>query len=85
VERLTLREPHPGSLPALVLEKCRHRSVSFSRPDAFFAPELLELAHAEWDRLLRPFVSQCPAAQQVLDDLPPLVFGIWSRSDEAAP
>jgi hypothetical protein len=78
-------ELEAGSLPALVLEKCRHRNVSFSSLDAFFAPELLELAHVEWDRLLRPFVPQCPAAQQVLDDLPPLLFGLWSGSGEAAP
>lgn len=67
-----------GSLPGLVLQKCQHREVTFSGPDAFFAPELVELAHAEWDRLLRPFVPQCPAAQQVLDELPPLVLGMWS-------
>ena len=77
-------ELEPGSLPALVLEKCRHRNVSFSSPDAFFAPELLELAQAEWDRLLRPFVPQCPAAQQVLEDLPALVFGLWSEVNEDA-
>jgi hypothetical protein len=72
-------------LPGLVLRKCQHRGIVFAGPDAFFAPELLDLAHAEWDRLLRPFVSQCPTAQQVLDELPPLVYRIWSETNEAAP
>jgi len=61
------------------------RKGYFADYRAFFAPELLELAYAEWERLLRPFVPQCPAAQQVLDDLPPLVFGLWLGSGEAAP
>ncbi len=69
-----------ASVPGFVLQKCQHRNVSFSAPDTFFAPELLELAHAEWDHLLRPFVPNCPTAHQVLDALPPLVLSMWSET-----
>lgn len=81
---LRLNEMGREGLPSLVLQKCQHRGVDFTAPDAFFAPELRDLAHAEWDRLLRPFVPHCPTAQQVLDELPPLVFNLWRETNSEA-
>ena len=82
---LRMSELELDSLPELVQQKSRHRKVTFNAPDEFFAPDLLELAHVEWDRLLRPFVPNCPPAQQVLDELRSLVFDIWSETNENAP
>jgi predicted nucleotidyltransferase component of viral defense system len=60
-------------LPSLVAQKCAHRDVSFESPQDFLAPMLLEAARAEWERQLRPFVSNCPAVEQVLEDVQPWV------------
>ena len=56
-------------LPELLARKCLTRKVTFGSPADFLAPELLAVAHAEWDRQLRPFVPGRPSATQVLNDL----------------
>ena len=64
-------------LPSLVARKCAHRDIAFESPQDFFATMLLEAAKAEWERQLRPFVSDCPAVEQVLDDVRPWVESLW--------
>jgi len=65
-------------IPSLVARKCAHRAVTFDSPVGFFAPALVQVAQEEWDRQLRPFVSDCPDAQQVLTELQPLVTRLWA-------
>jgi len=64
-------------LPSLVAQKCAHRDITFETPQDFFATMLLEAAKAEWERQLCPFVSDCPAVEQVLDDVRPWVESLW--------
>jgi hypothetical protein len=52
--------------------------VAVLSPEAFFAPELIEVAQTEWDRQLKPFVSPCPDAITVLNTLREAVLGFWS-------
>jgi len=67
-------------LPSLVVQKCAHRDISFESPQDFFAPMLLEAATAEWERQLRPFVSDCPAVELVLEDVQPWVESLWPEA-----
>jgi uncharacterized protein len=64
-------------LPSLVIQKCAHRDITVESPQDFFAPVLLEAAGAEWERQLRPFVSDCPHLGQVLEDVQPWVKSLW--------
>ena len=64
-------------IPELVTQKCRHRGITATSPQAFFSQDLLDVARTEWDRQLRPFVIDCPDATQVLEDLPNLVSDLW--------
>ena len=49
--------------------KCAHRRVTFQSLEDFFSPELVSEAKIHWDKNLRPFVSELPACQEVLDNL----------------
>ncbi len=64
-------------LPGLVARKCIHRGVGFGSPADFFAAALLQVARSEWARQLCPFVTDCPQVERVLDELRPMVYGIW--------
>jgi len=59
--------------------KCAHRSVSFQSAGDFFDPALMDAARREWSRQLSPFVSNCPEATRVLDELQNLVSALLSQ------
>lgn len=56
-------------LPDLLARKCTLRDVAFSSAADFLDPQLLAVAHTEWERQVRPFVPTGPPAWQVLADL----------------
>ena len=65
-------------IPDLVAQKCLHRGVALASHQDFFSEDLLNVARAEWERQLRPFVIDCPDAALVLNELPPMVVDLWS-------
>jgi predicted nucleotidyltransferase component of viral defense system len=58
----------PG-ISDLVQKKCTHRNVSFSSPDDFLVPELIEVAKTEWTQQLLPFVPDAPMFESILPEL----------------
>jgi len=69
-------------LPSLLEQKCAHRDVGYSCVDDFFTKELMNEARAHWNSNLRPFVSQLPSCDIVIEDLRALVQSLLSaRSD----
>lgn len=60
-------------VPSLLQQKCALRDVGYSCIDDFFTEELMNEATTHWNSNLRPFVSQLPSCDIVIDDLRGLV------------
>jgi hypothetical protein len=58
----------------LLESKCRHRRVTFHCLDDFFSEQLVSEAYLHWDNNLKPFVSDLPACQEVMEKLRPLLL-----------
>lgn len=56
-------------VPSLLEQKCAHRDVGYSCVDDFFTKELMNEARTHWNSNLRPFVSQLPSCDIVIEDL----------------
>ncbi|MHB9124575.1 MAG: nucleotidyl transferase AbiEii/AbiGii toxin family protein [Armatimonadota bacterium] len=60
-------------IPSLLEQKCAHRNVGYSCVQDFFTRELMNEATIHWNSNLRPFVSELPPCDIVIDDLRGLV------------
>ncbi len=67
-------------VPSLLKRKCAYRDVSYSNIDDFFTKELINEATTHWNSNLRPFVSQLPACDIVIDNLRVLVMNLLEPS-----
>jgi len=66
-----------GSIPDLVQRKCAARHVAFEAPESLVNEDLFNVACAEWEAQLQPFVPNAPPAEQVLAEARPLVLALW--------
>lgn len=66
-----------GQIPDLARGKCEVRNVTFESPEAFLAPDLLDVAKREWNQQLMPFVPGAPPVEQVLDEVRPMILALW--------
>ncbi|MCD4674207.1 MAG: nucleotidyl transferase AbiEii/AbiGii toxin family protein [Anaerolineaceae bacterium] len=57
----------------LLREKCAVRDVSFESPQDFMTDNLREVAIAEWNQQLLPFVPNAPKAKDILSDMEKLL------------
>lgn len=71
------REQFAVSIPELLRQKCALRGLAFASPADFFAEPLLQIAQAEWQTQILPFVSEAPAPEQVLPALKRYVEQLW--------
>lgn len=71
------REQFAVSIPALVAQKCALRGIAFKTPADFFAEPLPQIARAEWQTQILPFVPDAPAPEQVLSALKRYVERLW--------
>lgn len=71
------RESVSESIPDLVRRKCALRNLTFHAVDDFFAEPLLQIARAEWQAQILPFVPAAPAPEQVLTELKRQVRQLW--------
>ncbi len=65
------------SIPDLVRQKCALRNLTFHAAIDFFAEPLLQIARAEWQKQILPFVPDAPAPEQVLTELKRQVQQLW--------
>lgn len=71
------REQLQEAIPPLVKQKCAVRNLTFDTVADFFAEPLLQIARAEWDAQLSPFIVNAPAPEQVLAELENRVQQLW--------
>ena len=72
------REGHfAGLIPDLLQRKCQVRKVTLASPEDFLAENLLLAAQQEWQQQLLPFVPNAPPVAQILEELRPLIMGLW--------
>ncbi|MGC9356737.1 MAG: nucleotidyl transferase AbiEii/AbiGii toxin family protein [Anaerolineae bacterium] len=57
------------SFPELLARKCALRGVEFTNADDFLSPDLRDVAKAEWEHQLLPFVPTSPPVNVILKDL----------------
>lgn len=71
------RESLTKSIPDLVKRKCDLRNLTFDTPSDFFAEPLLQIARAEWQAQILPFVPDAPDPERILTELRRQVQKLW--------
>jgi predicted nucleotidyltransferase component of viral defense system len=64
-------------IPDLLAQKCAVRHVVFDAPQDLLAEDLLNVARAEWQQQLLPFVPDAPPVDLVLTDLQGIIPALW--------
>ncbi len=65
-----------AALPALLKHKCAHRDVAYASIGDSFTDQLVTEAQTHWESNLRPFVTNLPDCDVVLNDLESLMVGL---------
>ncbi len=71
------RESLTESISDLVKRKCDLRHVKFDTPSDFFAEPLLQIARAEWQAQILPFVPDAPDPERILAELRRQIQKLW--------
>lgn len=64
--------------PTFLREKCAIRDVTFTGPESFFPPSMLEVVEKTWDQWLGPLVPKLPPYATVIDALRPQITALLS-------